>query len=57
MLIKKECVYKITKEYHKQDLYNNFVLHDIVNNISKEQKINDYLYSKDYDYDDRNIDI
>ena len=43
------------KEYYTQNLYDNFDLHDIVNNTSKEQEINDYLYSKDYD--DRDIDI
>ena len=43
------------KEYYTQNLYDNFDLHDIANNTSKEQEINDYLYSKDYD--DRDIDI
>ena len=43
------------KEYYTQNLYNNFDLHDIANDTSKEQEINDYLYSKDYD--DRDIDI
>ena len=43
------------KEYYTQSLYNNFDLHDIANDTSKEQEINDYLYSKDYD--DRDIDI
>ena len=43
------------KEYHGQDLYDNFDLHDIANDTSKEQEINDYLYSKDYD--DKDIDI
>ena len=43
------------KEYYTQNLYDNFDLHDIVNDTSKEQEINDYLYSKDYD--DRDIDI
>ena len=51
---KNDVVSKI-KEYHSQDLYDNFDLHDIANNTSKEQEINDYLYSKDYD--DRDIDI
>ena len=45
------------KEYHKQDLYDNLDLHDIANNTSKEQEINDYLYNKDYDYDDKDIGI
>ena len=43
------------KEYYTQNLYDNFDLHDIANNTSKEQEINDYLYSKDYD--DKDIDI
>ena len=45
------------KEYYTQNLYDNFDLHDIVNNTSKEQEIYDYLYSNEYDYDDRDIDI
>ena len=45
------------KEYYTQNLYDNFDLHDIVNNTSKEQEIHDYLYSNEYDYDDRDIDI
>ena len=44
------------KEYHKQDLYDNFDLHDIADNTSKEE-INDYLYTKNYEYDDRDYDI
>ena len=43
--------------HHKQDLYDNFDLHDIANNTSKEQEINDYLYNKEYDYDDKDIGI
>ena len=43
------------KEYYTQNLYDNFDLHDIANDTSKEQEINDYLYSKDYD--DKDIDI
>ena len=45
------------KEYHGQDLYDNFDLHDIANDTSKEQEINDYLYSNEFDYDDKDIDI
>ena len=45
------------KEYHCQDLYDNFDLHDIANDTSKEQEINDYLYSNEFDYDDKDIDI
>ena len=33
------------KEYYKQDLYDNFDLHDIADNTSKEEEINDYLIS------------
>ena len=29
----------------------------MTNDTSKEQEINDHLYSKNYDYDDRDIDI
>ena len=45
------------KEYHKQDLYDNLDLHEIANNTSKEQEINDYLYTKEYEYDDRDIEF
>ena len=53
----KDDVVSEIKEYHKQNLYDNFDLHDIVNNTSKEQEINDYLYIKEYDYDDKDIGI
>ena len=53
----KDDVLSEIKEYHKQDLYDNFDLHDIANNTSKEQEINDYLYNKDYDFDDKDIGI
>ncbi len=42
---KNEVISEI-KEYHKQDLYDNFDLHDIADNTSKEEEINDYLYKK-----------
>ena len=46
------------KEYHKQEIYDNEDLHDIADNTSKENEINDYLYSNNYDYDnDKDIDI
>lgn len=46
------------KEYHKQEIYDNEDLHDIANHTSKENEINDYLYSNNYDYDnDKDIDI
>ena len=53
---KNEVILEI-KEYHKQDLYDNFDLHDIVDNTSKEEEINDYLYTKTYEYDDKDLDI
>ena len=46
------------KEYHKQEIYDNEDLHDIADHTSKEDEINDYLYSNNYDYDnDKDIDI
>ena len=53
----KEEVKEEIKEYHKQDLYDNFDLHDIADNTSKEEEINDYLYTKNYEYDDKDFDI
>lgn len=53
----KDDVVNEIKEYHSQDLYDNFDLHDIANNTSKEQEVNDYLYNKNYDYDDKDIEI
>lgn len=53
----KDDVVAEIKEYHKQKLYDNFDLHEIANNTSKEQEINDYLYTKEYDYDDKDFDI
>ena len=35
----------------------NFDLHDIADNTSKEEEINDYLYTKNYEYDDKDFDI
>lgn len=48
---KDEVVTEI-KEYHELDLYDNEDLHDIADNTSKEEEINDYLYHNDYEYDD-----
>ena len=45
------------KEYHKQEIYDNEDLHDIADHTSKENEINDYLYSNNYDYDDKDIEI
>ena len=53
----KDDVVNEIKEYHSQDLYDNFDLYDIANNTSKEKEVNDYLYNKNYDYDDKDIDI
>ena len=53
----KDDVVSDIKEYYTQNLYDNFDLHDIANNTSKEQEINDYLYSNEFDYDDKDIDI
>ena len=53
----KDEVISEIKEYYKQDLYDNFDLHDIVDNTSKEEEINDYLYTKNYEYDDKDFDI
>lgn len=53
----KDDVVAEMKEYHKQNLYDNFDLHEIANNTSKEQEINDYLYTKNYEYDDKDFDI
>lgn len=53
----KDDVVAEIKEYHKQKLYDNFDLHEIANNTSKEQEINDYLYAKNYECDDKDFDI
>ena len=53
----KDEVISEIKEYHKQGLYDNFDLYDIADNTSKEEEINDYLYTKNYEYDDKNLDI
>lgn len=53
----KDDVVSEIKEYYNQELYDNFDLHEIANNTSKEQEINDYLYTKNYEYDDKDFDI
>lgn len=53
----KDDVVDEIKEYHKNNLYDNEDLHDIVDNTTGEEEINDYLYTKNYEYDDRNFDI
>ena len=53
----KDKVISEIKEYHKHDLYDNFDLHDKADNTSKEEEIKDYLYTKNYEYDDKDFDI
>ena len=53
----KDDVVDEIKEYHKNNLYDNEDLHDIVDNTTGEEEINDFLYTKNYEYDDRNFDI
>ena len=52
----KDDVVDEIKESHKNTLYDNEDLH-IVDNTTGEEEINDYLYTKNYEYDDRNFDI
>lgn len=53
----KDDVITEIKEYHKNNLYDNEDLHDIADNTTREDEINDYLYRKNYEYDDRDFDI
>ena len=53
----KDDVVDEIKEYHKNNLYDNEDLHDIADNTTREEEINDYLYTKNYEYDDRDFDI
>ena len=53
----KDDVITEIKEYHKNNLYDNEDLHDIADNTPREEEINDYLYTKNYEYDDRDFDI
>ena len=53
----KDNVVDEIKEYHKNNLYDNEDLHDIADNTTREEEINDYLYTKNYDYDDRDFEI
>ena len=53
----KDDVITEIKEYHKNNLYDNEDLHDIADNTTREEEINDYLYTKNYEYDDRDFDI
>ena len=53
----KDSVVREIKEYYEVDLYNKKDLHDIADNTSKEQEINEYLYDKEYKYDDKDFEI
>ena len=53
----KDDVITEIKEYHKNNLYDNEDLHDIADNTTREEEINDYLYTKNYEYDDRDFNI
>ena len=53
----KDNVIDEIKEYHKNNLYDNEDLHDIADNTTREAEINDYLYTKNYEYDDQDFDI
>ena len=53
---KDKVVEEITN-YHKLDLYTNKDLHDIADKTSREDEINDYLYTKNYEKDDRDFNI
>lgn len=43
--------------YYEGDLYTSNDLHDIADNTSREEKLDDYLYNKNYEYNDKEIDI
>ncbi len=53
---KDKVVEEITS-YHELDLYNNRDLHDIADNTTREKEINDYLYTKEYENNDKDIEI
>lgn len=57
----KDNVVKDITAYHKLDYYKDPDLHDIADETSREDEINDYIYEQNYgidkDYDDRKIDI
>ena len=53
----KDDVITEIKEYHKNNLYDNEDLHDVADNTTREEEINDYLYTKNYEYDDRDFNI
>jgi hypothetical protein len=51
---KDNVVNEIT-DYYESDLYTSNDLHDIADNTSKEEEINDYLNTKNYEYDDKDF--
>ena len=53
----KDDVVKEITAYHSLDYYNDRDLHDIADNTPREDEINDYLYTKNYEKDDRDFDI
>ena len=53
---KDNVVNEITS-YYDNDLYTSNDLHDIADDTSKEDEINDYIYNKNYEYEDDGIDI
>ena len=53
---KDNVVNEITS-YYDNDLYTSKDLHDIADDTSKEDEINDYIYNKNYEYEDDGIDI
>ena len=53
----KDKVIEEITNYHKLDLYTNKDLHDIADNTPREDEINDYLYTKNYENEGRDFDI
>src|SRR5574344_66212 len=53
---KDNVVNEIT-DYYESKLYTSSDLHDIADNTSREEEMNDYLYNKNYEYNDKDIDI
>ena len=47
--------------YHQLNYYKDSYLHDIADDTSREDEINDYIYEQNYgtdkDYDDYDVDI
>lgn len=53
---KDNVVNEITS-YYGNDLYTSNDLYDIADDTSREEEINDYIYNKNYEYEDDGIDI